>query len=51
MFKAMPGHGNEQDLIHLPTGLLIELDEEDFDEEEGTTAVGEKDEGDFTGGG
>ena len=50
MFKAMPGHGTEQDLIHLPTGLLIEL-EEDFDEEEGTTAVGEKDEGDFTGGG
>lgn len=36
--------------LGISTGLLIEL-EEDFDEEEGTTAVGEKDEGDFTGGG
>ena len=41
---------NKQDLIHLPTGLLIEL-EEDFGEEDGANAVGEKGEGDFTGGG
>lgn len=50
MFKEKPGHGNKQDLFHLPTGLLIEL-EEDFGEEDGANTVGEKGEGDFTGGG
>ena len=50
MFNEKPDHGNKKDLIHLPTGLFIEL-EEDFGEEDRATAVGEKGEGDFTGGG
>ena len=50
MFKEKLDHGNKQDLIHLPTGLLIEL-EEDFGEEDRVTDVGEKGEGDFTDGG
>lgn len=50
VFKEKPDHGNKLDLVHLPTGLLIELGE-DFGEEDRATAVGEKAEGDFTGGG
>ena len=50
LFKKKLDHDNEKDHIHLPTGLLIEL-EEDFSEEEGTNAVGENGEGDFAGGG
>ena len=50
VFKEKPDHGSKKDLIHIPTGLLIEL-EEDFGEEDRATAVGEKGEGDFTGGG